>query len=1192
MKSFLFSILLLTSGFLFAQSSYDVQLQGEIIKVEENIHSFQWDMMPASSKFENGYFGWIQFYETPKQAVQNDFKNRGLELIEYIPNKTYLFYFPQETALQYLKDNGVRAIVPVEGQYKLSKGLRESSFPEYALDGDNVLVMVKFHQQANETKVLEELARNQMSVVQNFKGSNVLELAIPINSIETLANLPFIKLIELITPPDDKYDDKARSLSRSNLLDTQNPNGRNYTGEGIGIMVRDFGSLGPHIDFQGRITEMNSDVASENHGDGVAGVFAGAGNLDVRFRGMAAGANIFNVDRSQTFLDAATLSLLNSGETQVTNTSSGFNCNNEYNLNAVTVDQQTKEIPNLLHVLAAGNTNGSDCGYGAGPDWSNLGGANKTGKNVIAAGNTNFEGEIVSNSSRGPAEDGRIKPDLCAMGVGQVSTDENNEYFAFGGTSAAAPAVAGIATQLYQAYSDLNGGALPSSALIKAVMLNSANDFGNIGPDYTYGWGIVNGLRAAKIIEQEQYFSEEISQGVTNNHTINVPSGATQVRFMVYWTDVPGAVGANPALVNDLDLVVNTPGNSQLFPWILDPTPNPIALNTPATIGPDHLNNMEQVEINNPAAGDYILDISGFNVPMGPQEYFIVYEITTENINLTHPNGGESFVPGEDEVIHWDAINTTEDFVLEISLDNGVSWTTIAIVPSDENTYVWDVPAGVNGAALFRVSSGSFTDIGDANFSIVNQVEGFVVSQKCPELTTYNWNLVPGAESYDIYKLGERFMEFIGSSTTNIATLETGDPTEETWVAIVAKNDTENWSSRRTVAINSPGGLLSCPLNNDVSIFEILNDPEDLSTPCSDTEAIVVSAVIRNSGTDAQSNFEVSYQLDNNDVVTEIYTGTLMPGQVANFDFSTTLEILQAGEYNLAVFTNLGNDENEFNDEVVLNFFAAFNGAQLDFEENFEVNGVTPAGWNLINPDDNITWVVTNGVIGIDGNTSKSLFLNNWGYNAMGQEDFLVTEFFDLTDVSSASVLNFDLAKAQWNEFLNDGLRVEISVDCGQTYSTIYEKNNLELSTIPGYNNTDGWQPLSGNDWRTEEISLAAYVGQSVQFRFVNINGWANSTYIDNIRLREDVVNVDETILSKVKIFPNPASETLNISLGDLVSTDALAVITNSLGQVVSSTPLNDNYNTTIDVSNYTSGLYFVTINIKGVSETKKIVIE
>ncbi|HAT63248.1 MAG TPA: peptidase S8, partial [Flavobacteriaceae bacterium] len=92
--------------------------------------------------------------------------------------------------------------------------------------------------------------------------------------------------------------------------------------------------------------------------------------------------------------------------------------------------------------------------------------------------------------------------------------------------------------------------------------LNTANDYGNVGPDFKFGWGIVNALRAGILIEEGRYLSDDIIQGDTNTHTINVPSGTTQVRFMLYWSDVPATPGASPALVNDLDLVVTDPSNN------------------------------------------------------------------------------------------------------------------------------------------------------------------------------------------------------------------------------------------------------------------------------------------------------------------------------------------------------------------------------------------------------------------------------------------------------------------------------------------------------------------------------------------------------------------------------------------------------------------------------------------------------
>ena len=111
-------------------------------------------------------------------------------------------------------------------------------------------------------------------------------------------------------------------------------------------------------------------------------------------------------------------------------------------------------------------------------------------------------------------------------------------------------------------------------------------------------------------------------------------------------------------------------------------------------------------------------------------------------------------------------------------------------------------------------------------------------------------------------------------------------------------------------------------------------------------------------------------------------------------------------------------------------------------------------------------------------------------------------------------------------------------------------------------------------------------------FRIVNVNGFGSQTYIDNINLSQTLVNVEETIISNIKIFPNPASETINIDLGDESAVAASAEIMNSLGQLIATEALRRNSNTLIDVSKYTPGLYFITVKFNGLIETKKIFVE
>ena len=812
--------LIITSAF--SQNPYAIQLQGDTISLPENIETFDWGQMPVSSHLNNGYVGWIQFYDTPTQDVQDEFKLNGLQLIDYIPNKAYLFYFPEEVSVSYLQNKGVRTISPVISSFKLSSALKNPPYESWAMEGNNILVTLVHIDVVSSNFVIQDLAQRQIALKHQYDNSNNLELSIPDNCLEELSNLSYVKWVELIAPPPVPEDWRGRSLHRANGLDTQTISGRNYTGEGIGVMVRDDGNVGPHIDFQGRITNMAG--GSGTHGDFVAGVLTGAANKNPSHRGMAAGSDLYVVSYVSSFLDTNTTNLIDNGTVQITNSSYGDGCNDGYNTRARTVDTQINDEPTLLHVFSCGNSGTSNCGYGAGAGWGNITGGHKQGKNVIATGSADFAGSLSGFSSRGPATDGRIKPDIVAHGAGVTSTSPNHQYTNGSGTSYSSPGIAGVAAQLYEAYADANAGALPQSALIKAAMLNTAQDKGNVGPDFKWGWGIVNGLRAGMLIEDGRFLSDNITQGISNDHVISIPAGTVQVRFMVYWNDPAATSGANPALVNDLDMIVTDPLATDHLPYVLDPTPNPTNLDTPATNGEDHLNNMEQVVINSPESGDYNINITGFNVPVGPQEYFIVYEVISENLTVTYPNGGEKITPNFSQVIHWDAVGITTDYLVEYSADNGANWIVLGNVNNQFNHFVVNAPNEVTGEGLIRVSSGSYEDVSDETFSIAPRVSGVNIVEVCTDNTaTFEWLEVQDAESYDFYLLGEKYMEVVGTSTTNSITITLDNYLDPIWYAVSAKNATEKWEGLRSDAVNYLGGELNCILGVNETILNNLS---------------------------------------------------------------------------------------------------------------------------------------------------------------------------------------------------------------------------------------------------------------------------------------------------------------------------------------------------------------------------------
>lgn len=245
---------------------------------------------------------------------------------------------------------------------------------------------------------------------------------------------------------------------------------------------------------------------------------------------------------------------------------------------------------------------------------------NGNAKNILTVGAVNpipngyrqISDVIISSfSSWGPTDDGRIKPDIVANGVNLISSVATGDanYSNMSGTSMSAPNASGSIFLLQEHFHNLNGSFMLSSTL-KGLVCHTADEAGNMGPDYVYGWGLINMSRAANVISNsnENHLIEEVS--LQNNQTIIrevIASGNGPLVVTICWTDpqgtpIPYGVGAlnnrTPMLVNDLDLRINS--DIEVFqPWILN-VENPSA---PATKGDNYIDNIEQVVIENPVPG-------------------------------------------------------------------------------------------------------------------------------------------------------------------------------------------------------------------------------------------------------------------------------------------------------------------------------------------------------------------------------------------------------------------------------------------------------------------------------------------------------------------------------------------------------------------------------------------------------------
>ena len=179
----------------------------------------------------------------------------------------------------------------------------------------------------------------------------------------------------------------------------------------------------------------------------------------------------------------------------------------------------------------------------------------------------------------------------------------------------AAPTVTGCLALLTQLYNEENMGADPDPTILKALIIATGEDLGNPGPDYAFGHGRIDVKRAADAMLHDSQVTLPVGHGDTQFVYFPVPAGTGEIRLALVWHDPPGSPLADPALVNDLDLALIDPQGTVHYPWILDPE-HP---SQNATRGEDHINNVEHVLVENPAAGIWRARISGTNVPEGPQ---------------------------------------------------------------------------------------------------------------------------------------------------------------------------------------------------------------------------------------------------------------------------------------------------------------------------------------------------------------------------------------------------------------------------------------------------------------------------------------------------------------------------------------------------------------------------------------------
>ncbi|OIR23951.1 S8 family serine peptidase [Bathymodiolus thermophilus thioautotrophic gill symbiont] len=649
-------------------------------------------------------------FSTPLTSEQiNKYADYGMHNIVYKNLNTYYAHISKEKASNLkniITDNEVLNVNNIDSNSKIPYYIQRGEVESWAITKDGSYKLnIEFIEGISPQNIKDILLKYNIpiideSIIENF----IISVKVSPNLIKKLASLKEIIAIDTVTPPMAVNNTGGAIANNVYPLQEVNLSGNNYnlSGEGIKVQVVDGGSIrGTHQEFNkddvSRVINITHTSVSR-HATHVAGTI-GASGIEAKAKGMATKVSLYG----DSFLDSSwEKTLIENGFNlyglRISNHSYGMRSIyraylGRYLLNSKEMDDSIYNNPKLLVVKAAGNDRGNTLTrynkkYGIIKGIGNS-------KNVLTIGAASNDANAVTKtngmtsfSSWGPVLDGRIKPDVVANGenVYSSTSKSDSDYGISSGTSMAAPIVSGISALIAQEYKNITGSQNIRADMLKALLVNTATDLGNVGPDYSYGFGMINAKKAVNAIKALNNKNKIFLNSITNNQNKIyrlILKQDSEVKITLSWLDSGADVTSqNNTLVNDIDILLF--GNNEYFyPYTLNKkSPSQKAKQNKV----NSVDNTEQIKFNL-KAGRYTFKVSGKRITNEYQPYAIVSshdliadeDITFDFNQMTLPDlvkgSGEirtpiGFISSDNGFAYIDAYSEDDKLIIDVDKNN------------------------------------------------------------------------------------------------------------------------------------------------------------------------------------------------------------------------------------------------------------------------------------------------------------------------------------------------------------------------------------------------------------------------------------------------------------------------------------------------------------------------------------------